>query len=159
MADDVPMSQSTHASKIVTALPQKVWQAFMDPAILVEWLPPADMTGRIHEFDGLVGGGYRMSLFYPATERMPRGKTAEHEDMVSVRFVELVPPRRIVQAVTFHTTDPGLQGEMMLVVTLSEVADGTEVTIACTDLPQGLRAEDNEAGSRESLEKLAKRFG
>jgi hypothetical protein len=39
------------------------------------------------------------------------------------------------------------------------VPDGTDVTIACTDLPPGLRPEDNEAGSQESLEKLAKRFG
>ena len=39
-----------------------------------------------------------------------------------------------------------------------EVSDGTEVTIVCTNLPAGLRAEDNEAGSRLSLEQLARRF-
>ena len=131
----------------------------MDPVQLVEWLPPGEMTGRLHEFDGRAGGGYRMSLFYPPSEGPHRGKTTAREDMVSVRFVELVPPRRIVEAVTFHTTDPGLQGEMTLVVTLSDVPGGTEVTIECTNLPPGLRPQDNEAGSRESLDKLAKRFG
>jgi uncharacterized protein YndB with AHSA1/START domain len=98
----------TSAWKNVRATPEQVYEAFMDPAKLVEWLPPAEMTGRIHEFDGREGGGYRISLFYPPTERMHRGKTAEREDMVSVRFVELVPARRIVQTVTFHTTDPSL---------------------------------------------------
>jgi uncharacterized protein YndB with AHSA1/START domain len=149
----------TSAWKNVRATPEQVYEAFMDPAKLVEWLPPAEMTGRIHEFDGREGGGYRISLFYPPTERMHRGKTAEREDMVSVRFVELVPARRIVEAVTFHTDNPALKGEMTLVVTFAEVADGTKVTIACSNLPSGLRAEDNAAGTRESLEKLAKRFG
>jgi hypothetical protein len=34
------------------------------------------MTGEIHEFDARVGGGYRMSLFYPLDERTFRGKTS-----------------------------------------------------------------------------------
>ncbi len=34
----------------------------MNPAALVHWLPPGEMTAEIHEFDGQVGGGYRMSL-------------------------------------------------------------------------------------------------
>jgi uncharacterized protein YndB with AHSA1/START domain len=92
---------TTRASKVIGAEPDEVYEAFMNPASLVEWLPPGEMTGRVHEFDGRAGGGYRMSLFYPLTERTHRGKTAEREDMVSVRFVELVPARRIVQAVTF----------------------------------------------------------
>jgi len=153
------VSASTSASTVVRARPDEVYEAFMNPATLIEWLPPGEMTGRIHEFNGREGGGYRISLFYPPTESAHRGKTAEREDMVSVRFVELVPARRIVQAVTFHTTDPSLMGAMTLVATFEEVPGGTDVTIACTDLPPGLRPEDNEAGSRESLEKLAKRFG
>ena len=59
----------------------------MDPVQLVEWLPPGEMTGRLHEFDGRAGGGYRMSLFYPPSEGTHRGKTTAREDMVSVRFV------------------------------------------------------------------------
>jgi uncharacterized protein YndB with AHSA1/START domain len=44
------------------------------------------------------------------------------------------------------------------VVTFEEVSGGTEVTFLCRNLPPGLRAEDNEAGSRLSLEQLARRF-
>ncbi len=126
----------------------------MDPAALIDWLPPGEMTGKIHAFDARVGGGYRMSLFYPPDER--RGKTSEREDMVSMQFVELEPPRRIVEAVNFVTTDPAFIGEMTIVVTLEEVSGGTEVTFFCENLPPGLRAEDNEAGSRLSLEQLAR---
>lgn len=116
------------------------------------------MTGDIHEFDARVGGGYRMSLFYPPTERIFRGKTSDREDMFNVRFVELVPPRRIVEAVSFVTTDPAFFGEMTITATFEEVSGGTEVTLVCKNLPPGLRAEDNEAGARLSLEQLARRF-
>lgn len=49
-------------------------------------------------------------------------------------------------------------GAMTLVATFERVPGSTDVTIACTDLSPGLAAQDNVAGSRESLEKLAKRF-
>jgi uncharacterized protein YndB with AHSA1/START domain len=148
----------TRTSLIIKARPDELYEAFMDPAALVAWLPPSGMTGAIHEFDGRVGGGYRMSLFYPPDERTFRGKTSNSEDVVNVRFVELASPHRIVEAVTFDTTDPAFFGEMTLVVTFEEASCGTEVTILCTNLPPGLRAEDNEAGSRLSLEQLARRF-
>ena len=147
----------TRTSRIVKARPETLYEVFMDPAALVDWLPPGEMTGKIHEFDARAGGGYRMSLFYPSSERALRGKTSEREDMVDVRFVELEPARRIVEAVTFVTTDPALSGEMTIVVTFDEVSGGTEVTFLCQNLPPGLRPEDNEAGSRLSLEQLARR--
>jgi uncharacterized protein YndB with AHSA1/START domain len=149
---------STRISAVIRAQPEELYAAFLDPAALVEWLPPAEMTGEIHEFDARVGGGYRMSLFYPPGERTFRGKTSDREDRVNVRFVELTPPRWIVEAVSFVTTDPDLVGEMVLTVTLENVPDGTEVTLAFENLPPGLRAEDNEAGARLSLEQLARRF-
>ena len=147
----------TRTSRIIQARPEVLYAAFMDPAALVDWLPPAAMTGKIHMFEARVGGGYRMSLFYPPNEHSLRGKTSEREDMVHVRFVELVPPRRIVEAVDFVTADPAFVGEMTIVVTFEEVSGGTEVFL-CENLPLGLRAEDNEAGSRLSLEQLARRF-
>lgn len=149
---------STRTSRVIRARPEELYAAFMDPTALVDWLPPAEMTGVIHAFDARVGGGYRMSLFYPPNERVFRGKTTDREDMVDVRFVELTPPHRIVEAVRFVTTDPGLLGEMTQTVTFDEVPGGTEVTLLFTNLPPGLRAEDNETGARLSLEQLARRF-
>jgi uncharacterized protein YndB with AHSA1/START domain len=101
-------------SAVIRAQPEELYAAFLDPAALVEWLPPAEMAGEIHEFDARVGGGYRMSLFYPPGESAFRGKTSDREDRVNVRFVELTPPRWIVEAVSFVTTDPDLVGEMVL---------------------------------------------
>ncbi len=150
---------STRTSRIIHARPDELYAAFLDPVALVAWLPPAGMTGTVHEFDARVGGGYRMSLVYPPTERTFVGKTADREDVVDVRFLELVPPFRIVEAVNFVTTDPAYLGEMTLTATFEEVAGGTEVTLLFTNLPPGLRPEDNDAGARLSLEQLARRFG
>src|SRR6266436_9104373 len=148
----------TGTSRVIRAGPEELYAAFLDPAALIDWLPPTEMTGEIHEFDARVGGGYRMSLFYQPDERIFRGKTSDREDMVNVRFVELAPQRRIVEAVSFVTTDPAFFGEMTLIATFEEVSGGTEVTLVFENLPRGLRAEDNEAGSRLSLEQLARRF-
>ncbi|HXA39249.1 MAG TPA: SRPBCC domain-containing protein [Phenylobacterium sp.] len=145
-------------SQLVAAEPQVVWAAFMDPVALVEWLPPARMTGTIHDFDARVGGGYRMSLLYPPDERAFQGKSAEREDRVAVRFVELSPPRRIVQAVSFESPDPAFHGEMTMTWTFEPVAGGTKVTVTSENLPPGLQAEDNNEGARLSLAQLARRF-
>ena len=148
----------TRTSRIVKARPEALYAAFMDPSALVAWLPPAGMTGEIDRFDARVGGGYRMTLRYPPDERAFRGKTSEREDVVEVRFVELAPPRRIVEAVNFVSADAAFHGEMTITVTLEDAPGGTEVAFLCENLPPGLRPEDNEAGSRLSLEQLARRF-
>ena len=119
--------------------------------------PSGGNEGR-DPLDARVGDGYRTSLFHPPAERVFRGKTSDGEDMVNVRFVELAAPCRIVEAVSFVTTDPAFFGEMTLMATFQEMAGGTEVTLVFKNLPPGLRAEDNEAGSRLSLEQLARRF-
>lgn len=84
------------------------------PEALAVRLAPHGMTGRLHEFDGSEGGGYRMSLFYPADVEGSPGKTFELEDRFSVRSVELSAPRRIVEAITFESDDSAFAGEMRM---------------------------------------------
>jgi uncharacterized protein YndB with AHSA1/START domain len=114
------------------------------------------MTGKVHEFDARVGGGYRMSLFYPSSGQVYHGKTSDREDRFTARFVELTPPTRIVQAISFDSVDPAFSGEMTMVVTFEDKDGGTEVTILFEHIPSGIRPEDNDAGTRSSLEKLAR---
>jgi uncharacterized protein YndB with AHSA1/START domain len=151
-----PTSASTRTSKVIKAPRESLYRAFIDPAALVVWLPPGEMTGEIYNFDARVGGEYRMSLFYPPSEQARRGKISEREDSFTARFVELIPALRIVQAVSFHSADPAFSGEMTLEATFEAVDRGTEVTITCTNIPPGIRPEDNETGSRLSLEQLAR---
>src|SRR6476661_3500499 len=105
---------STRNVQWIKAPPEAVYRAFTDPAALAVWLAPGDMTGTIHHFDDRVGGGYQMSLYYPASDTTARGKTSAREDRYSARFVELSPPRRIVEAITFDSSDPAFAGEMIM---------------------------------------------
>lgn len=147
---------ASRTSRLINAPPEALYRALTDPAALEAWLSPDEMTGKIHEFDLRVGGGYRMSLFYPPSEQAYRGKTSEREDRFTARFVELAPPTRIVQVITFDSADPAFAGEMTMVATFEKTDGGTEVTLAFENIPPGIRPEDNDAGTRSSLEKLAR---
>lgn len=148
----------SQASKFVRARRSRVYQAFTNPEELTAWLPPGDMTGVMHAFDARPGGGYEMSLFYPDGEASRRGKTAAREDRVRVRFVELIPDERIVEAVDFISDDPAYGGETTIVVTLADRPGGTEVGMRFENLPPGVRPEDNDEGARLSLYQLARRL-
>ena len=148
--------RKTRTSRVIKASREALYQAFTDPEALAAWMAPEGMTGKVHELDLRVGGGYSMSLFYPSSEQEHRGKTSEREDRYTARFVELAPPDRIVEAITFDTEDPAFSGEMTMVVTFEDKDGGTEVTILFENIPPGIRPEDNDAGTRSSLEKLAR---
>jgi uncharacterized protein YndB with AHSA1/START domain len=145
----------SETSKVIKAPRESLYNAFTDPAALIAWLPPGEMTGKIYSFAAHVGGGYEMSLFYPPSEQIFIGKTSETEDRFTSRFVELEPPSKIIQAITFISVDLTFSGEMTMVVTFEVAECGTNVTVKCKDIPAGIRPEDNDAGCRSSLDKLA----
>jgi hypothetical protein len=60
-----------------------------------------------------------------------------------------------VEVIEFESQDPGLAGEMIMTVTLSDTGGGTMVSLLYENVPLGVRPEDNEEGSRQSLQKLA----
>lgn len=142
------------ASRLIKAPPSAVYEAFATPEALETWLPPKGMTGRVLEHDFREGGLYRMRLSYIELEHTP-GKTSEHFDEVEVRFVRLVPNERIEQAVTFDTENAEFTGEMRITWILEKLAKGTNVTVLCENVPEGISVEDHEAGLTSTLGNLA----
>ena len=147
---------TTRTSRVIRARPEAIYRACTDPRLLAAWRAPDEMTATIHAFDARVGGGYEMALRYPLSEPGRPGKTSDREDRFRSRFIELVPGERIVEAITFETDGPAFAGEMTMDVTLVGRDGGTEVTIAFANIPPGIRPEDNEEGTRQSLEQLAR---
>lgn len=154
--NDAHTRASTRNSTFIKAPPEAVYRAFTDPAALAVWRAPGDMTGEVHQFDGRMGGGYQMSLYYPASEPTARGKTTGREDRYTSRFIELTPPSRIVEAITFDSHDPAFAGEMIMEVTLAPQQGGTTVAIVFKNIPSGIRPADNEEGTQSAIEKLAR---
>lgn len=155
MTEPSSKGASTRVSRIIHAPPKAIYEAFLDRDAVATWLPPDGMTGEVHTFDAHEGGRFRVSLTYQDPEHSPGGKTSDDRDTFHGRFVELVPYERIVEIVEFESEDPAFAGEMTITWTLADVGAGTEVSVLCEDIPAGVRPEDNETGSRSSLQKLA----
>ncbi|MDP2621135.1 MAG: SRPBCC family protein [Hyphomicrobiales bacterium] len=146
---------STVVSRVINAPREAVYRAFLDQNALVAWLPPGSMRGVVHAFDGREGGSFRISLVYPEGDGSLRGKTSESTDTIQGRFVELIRNERIVWATEFESADPSFAGTMTVSWTLAPAGSGTKATVLCENIPRGIRPEDNEAGCRSTLEKLA----
>jgi uncharacterized protein YndB with AHSA1/START domain len=147
--------RSTRVSQIVRAPREVVYQAFLEADAVVSWLPPEGMRGHIDTFDPREGGKFRMSLTYLNPKDSPSGKTSEDTDTVEGRFVELRPFEKIVWVTEFESDQPDFAGEMTITWDLTDADGGTQVTVICENIPRGIRLEDNETGSRSSLQKLA----
>jgi uncharacterized protein YndB with AHSA1/START domain len=143
------------ASAHVPAPADTVLAAFLDAEALATWLPPIGMTGRVDTMDARPGGGFTMVLRH---ETGGLGKSSATDDHFAVRFTEIDPPRRIVWSVRFKTEDPLFHGDMRQDWTFASVPDGTEVAVACTDVPPGIRSEDHAAGLAASLANLTTHF-
>ena len=97
-----------------------------------------------------------MSLYHgKATPSVP-GKTTEHEDRFRVVFDELTPGSQVVQRVVFDATDPSFAGAMMQTWTLESSGHQTTVSVACENVPEGIRPEDHAVGLNSSLQNLAR---
>lgn len=151
---DPDMPREDRASRLIPATAADVYAALVDPQALVDWLPPAGMTGSFERFAAYPGGSYRLVLTY-TDHSTSRGKTAADIDVVESRFVELVPGVRVVQAVDFVSDDPGYAGTMTMTWVLTEVDGGTRVDITARDVPAGIAAAEHAAGMASSLENLA----
>ena len=130
--------------RVVRAPADRLYRAFLDPDAMVKWLPPHGFTGKVHEIDAQVGGGYRMSFtnFSTGSSHSFGGK-----------YVELTPHERIRYTDKFD--DPNLPGEMNVTITLRPVACGTDLQIVQEGIPDAIPVEFCYLGWQESLAMLA----
>ena len=121
----------------------------------MKWLPPSGMTGRALEYDFSEGGRYRIELQYEEGKRSGSGKTTNSSDITNGHFLELVPGRRIKQSVEFESSDSGFAGTMTMTWTFEPTQEGTTVTVAADNVPDGISKADHAAGLRSSIDNLA----
>ena len=148
------MARTDRASRLIKASPSRLYAALVDADARTEWLPPPGMTGRFERFEPRVGGSYRMILTYKDATSAP-GKSSADSDVVEARFTELVPDRRVAEAVDFESDDPAFAGTMTMIWDLAEAAGGTKVTITALNVPSGISEADHREGLNGSLDNLA----
>lgn len=129
--------------RVIRSTPEKIYRAFLDADAMCKWLPPHGFTGKMHHFEGKVGGTFKMSFTNFTT-----GKSHSFGG----KYHELVPGERIRYSDKFD--DPNLPGEMSVTVLLKKVLCGTEVNIEQAGVPAVIPAEMCYLGWQESLDQL-----
>jgi uncharacterized protein YndB with AHSA1/START domain len=141
----VMSARAVHLHRVLTARPEKVYRAFLDPDALVKWLPPDGFTGKVHQFEAKVGGTYKMSF-----TNFGNGKGHSFGG----KFLELLPNELIRHSDYFD--DPNLPGEMQTTVALKAVLVGTELSISQEGIPTPIPLEACYLGWQQSLSLLAR---
>jgi uncharacterized protein YndB with AHSA1/START domain len=131
--------------RVLRAVPEKIYRAFLDPDAMAKWLPPNGFTAKVHQMDAKVGGTYKMSFTNFAT-----GKSHSFGGT----YIELEPNERIRYTDKFD--DANLPGEMQTTITFKKVFCGTELNIEQEDVPGAIPAEACYLGWQESLTLLSK---
>jgi uncharacterized protein YndB with AHSA1/START domain len=149
------MPRTDRASRLMKAPVSRVFDSLVNRAALETWLPPGDMTGRFERFDPRPGGSYRLVLTY-ANPGMSQTKSTDESDIVDVRYLDIVPNDRVVQAVDFVSDVPEFAGTMLMTWLVEGESDGTRVEIIAENVPKGISAEDHAAGLASSLDNLAR---
>lgn len=138
------MPHTVRFQRVLRAPAERVYRAFTDPDAMNKWLPPHGFTGRVHEMDAGVGGGYRMSF-----TNLSNGQSHSFGGM----YLELVPGERIRHTDRFDDTN--LPGEMVTTIDLKTTSVGTEVNIEQSGIPDMIPGEACCLGWQESLQLLA----
>jgi uncharacterized protein YndB with AHSA1/START domain len=138
---------ATHTVKlhrVLRAMPERVYRAFLDADAMAKWLPPHGFTGKVHHMDARVGGTYQMSFTNFSTG---------HSHSFGGAYLELLPNERIRHTDKFD--DPNLPGEMQTTVSIRQVTCGTELDIVQEGIPEAIPPEACYLGWQESLTLLA----
>ena len=130
--------------RVITAKPEKIYRAFLDPDAMAKWLPPNGYTCRVHHMQAKLGGTYKMSF---------TNFTTEKSISFGGEFRELVENERLRYTDNFD--DPNLPGEIQVTVILKKVSLGTEMTIVQEGLPTVIPLEACYVGWQQSLNNLA----
>jgi len=137
------MPNTIQLHRVLSALPEKVYRAFLDPEAMVKWLPPHGFTAQLHSMNVQVGGGYKMSF---------TNFTTGKKHSFGVKYLELIPDKLIKYTDQFD--DPNLPGEMHVTITLNKVSCGTDLTIIQEGIPDAIPVEMCYLGWQQSLNLL-----
>ena len=131
--------------RVLTAKPEKIYRAFLDPDAMSKWLPPNGFTCKVHHMQAKVGCTYKMSF---------TNFTTEKSMSFGGEFRELIENERLRYTDNFD--DPGLPGEIQVTVDLKKVSLGTDISIVQEGLPSVIPLEACYVGWQQSLNNLAK---
>jgi uncharacterized protein YndB with AHSA1/START domain len=128
------------------APPDRVFKAWVDPELIVQWLGPKSSEIRIDQWDARTGGNYRYA------------SVQDGEEVAAFygSFHEVRPGKRLVQTFTWEGMPDGVSLETM---TFEDLGDGRTRTVGLSvvDSLEGrdaIMASGMDVGVNEGYEKL-----
>ena len=138
------MSNSITLHRVLKAQVERVYRAFINPEAHASWIPPFGFIAKVHEFNPIVGGTYKMSFI---------NFTNQQEHSFGGTYLEIKPNELLKYVDKFD--DPNLPGEMTVTISFKQVSCGTELNIKQEGIPAVIPTEMCYLGWQESLIKLA----
>jgi uncharacterized protein YndB with AHSA1/START domain len=139
------MPGTVRLHRVLTAKPEKVYRAFLEPDAMAKWLPPNGFVCTIHHLEPNVGGTFKVSF---------RNFTTGQSHSFGGEYLELVPNEKLRYTDKFD--DPNLSGKLEVTVTIKKVPVGTELNIVQSGIPDAIPVEACYLGWQESLRNLAR---
>lgn len=132
--------------------PERLYQAWTDPALVAQWLAPGPMKCSVPVYDVRKGGKWRIEMRGPG----PNGK--EMQMVYEGTFAEVTPGKRIVML--WPPAMPGVDPEAddppsVVTITFSPVAGGTRLKLTQDGMPNKEGAGHAAMGWEFAFEKLA----
>ena len=138
-----PAELRLHLERVLQALPERVFEACVEPEKLAEWWGPAGFTSPSITLDARVGGQYRIAMLPPGGELFHLRGT----------FLEVDPARRLVYTFEWEEPDPDDQ-ETVVTLTFRGVGHGTELILDQGPFATEARHALHQGGWTEGLDRL-----
>ena len=138
-----PSGLTLHLERILSASPDRVFAACVEPSALAEWWGPSGFTSPSVELHVWTGGSYRIAMQPPEGELFHLRGT----------FLEVDRPRRLVFTFEWEEPDPDDQ-ETVATLTFRQAGDGTELVLDQAPFATEARLALHEGGWIESLARL-----
>ena len=135
---------SLTVTKLIRAPRDKVFEAWITPAIMDRWFCPQDLTIVDSSTDARVGGHFHASMKGPDAVYTVRGV-----------YRELVPGKKIVFT---HRWDEPQAVDTLVTVEFADRDGGTEITLTHAQLRSQESLKGHELGWRSTLDALARYF-
>jgi uncharacterized protein YndB with AHSA1/START domain len=141
--------------RVLQAAPERVFDAFTDPAQLTQWWWPNGFTCPAAEVDLRVGGTYKIAMewpdFFPAEAQVPQYLGGE--------YYEIDRPHRLVMSGRAISDDQGELFATLIELTLEARDGGTALTVRQSyfePMPPAEAFAGAEQGWSEQLDKLGR---
>lgn len=127
----------------IKSSPQKIYQAWIDPAQIAQWFGPSEtIAGSVHaQMDVRVGGKFCVSF---------RTEDGEYHE-VGGTYREVVPDQQLVFTWAWHSTP---ERESLVRITIRPDGDGNILTLHHEQFFDQAARDGHERGWRGTLDKL-----